>query len=191
MGFADEERYWHSACTAVIAAAILCGSKYAGIVEVPVKGIMDALLGLVNKARDNHRKSVRTAEDVLSSFIGDHYGRFVTVRRDELGKTKAELGLDLTTRSSTRGVVMGRVEIGVKTELKDFYIEEQLMRLRGHELRLRGLQAPDGDLGQGAARAGQNVRRQVRGEEEPHGRHRRPRDAGQHHALQRPPGSLR
>lgn len=128
MGFADEERYWHSACTAVIAAAILCSSKYAGIIDVPVQGVMDALLGLVNKARENHKKSVRTAEDVLSSFIGDHNGRFVTVRRDELGKTKAELGMDLSTRSSTKGSVMGRVELGVKNETKDFYIEEQLMR---------------------------------------------------------------
>lgn len=128
MGFADEERYWHSACTAIIAAAILCGSKYAGIIDVPVQGVMEALLALVNKARDNHSKSVRSAEDVLSTFIGDNYGRFVTVRRDELGKTKAELGLDLTTRSSTKGAVMGRVEIGVKTDTKDFYIEEQLMR---------------------------------------------------------------
>lgn len=126
--FSDEERYWHAACTAVITAAIICGSNRAGIVDVPVNGVLEALRDLVDKARDNQRKSIRTAEDVLSNYIRENYGRLVTVRRDELGKAKADLGLDLTTKNSTRGAVMGRVEIGMRAGVKEFYIEEQLLR---------------------------------------------------------------
>jgi hypothetical protein len=126
--FTDEERYWHAACTSVVTAAIICGSKRAGILDVPVTAVLEALGELVRAARENQRKSVRTAEDVLSNYIREHYGRLVTVRRDELGKAKADLGLDLTTKNSTRGAVMGRVEIGVRNGTKEFYIEEQLLR---------------------------------------------------------------
>jgi len=126
--FTDEERYWHAACTSVVTAAIICGSKRAGILDVPVTAVLDALGELVKNARENQRKSVRTAEDVLSMYIREQYGRLVTVRRDELGKARADLGLDLTTKNSTRGSVMGRVEIGVRNGTKEFYIEETLLR---------------------------------------------------------------
>lgn len=128
LGFSDEERYWHAACTSTVAAAVLLGEKYSQILDLPVRAIVEALRELVEKARKNHKQSARGAEDVLNTYTRDYYGKFVIVRRDSLGEAKTELGLDAATRHSTRQSVMGRIELHGPGELVEYFIEEQLLR---------------------------------------------------------------
>lgn len=128
LGFSDEERYWHAACTSTVAAAVLLGGQYSGIIDLPVRSIVDALRELVEKARISHKQSARSAEDVLNTYTRDNYGRFVIVRQDELREVKSELGLDSATRHSTRNTVMGRIELNGPAGLVEYFIEEQLLR---------------------------------------------------------------
>lgn len=128
LGFSDEERYWHAACTSSVAAAVLLGENYSGIIDLPVRAIVEALRELVEKARNNHKHSARSAEDVLNTYTRDNYGKFVIVRRDDLGSAKSELGLDEATKHSTRNSVMGRIEINGPGEVVEYFIEEQLLR---------------------------------------------------------------
>lgn len=128
LGFSDEERYWHAACTSSVAAAVLLGEKYAGIIDLPVRAIVDALRELVEAARKNHKQSARSAEDVLNTFTRENYGKFVIIRRDELGTAKSDLGLDEATKHSTRNSVMGRIELNGPGGTVEYFIEEQLLR---------------------------------------------------------------
>lgn len=129
LGFTDEERYWHAACTSVVTAGVLLGAKHAAILEVPLQGVIEALRDLVTKARANFKQSVRTAEDVLNAYIQENFGSFVTVRRDAMGGMKAELALDMTTKHSTRNRVMGRVELMGTQGASMFFIEERMLRM--------------------------------------------------------------
>lgn len=128
IGFTDEERYWHAACASTVAAAILMGQKYAGLIDLPVESIVKALEQLVRKARENYRASARSAEDVLNSFTREYYGKFVVIRKDEVGKLAAELGVDMTGKTSTRNTVMGRIEQGMRDGFVDYFIEEQILK---------------------------------------------------------------
>ena len=92
LGFTDEERYWHAACTSTVAAGILIGSSYAGLMDVPLKPVIKALKALVVDARVAHVKSARSAEDVLNTFTREFYGRFIVVRKDAHNKLLAEMG---------------------------------------------------------------------------------------------------
>lgn len=128
MGFTDEERYWHAACTATVTAAVLMGQKYSDLIDLPVTAIVKALEVLVRKARDNYRASARSAEDVLNTFTREYYGKFVVIRKDDIGRLAAELGADMTGKTSTRNTVMGRIEQGVRDGFVDYYIEEQILK---------------------------------------------------------------
>lgn len=128
LGFTDEERYWHAACTSLVAACVLTGAKHAGIVDVPVRAIIDALRELVQKNRDSHKRTHRTAEDILNAYTRDHYGKFVVIKRTEMGEVKKDLGLDLAARSNTRNTVMGRIEQNMRKGTVEFFIEEQMLR---------------------------------------------------------------
>jgi hypothetical protein len=128
--FADEERYWHAGCTAIMASAILLGDKHSGILpDLPMQALVDALRDLVNKAREAQRRAVRDAEDVLNAFTREFFGKFVVIRKDKENTIMAELGKDLTGQTSTRNTVMGRIEHGVNgANSVDYYIEEQLLK---------------------------------------------------------------
>ena len=129
MDFTDEERYWHAACTSTVAASILLGSKYANLIDMPTQAIIDALKELVVNARNAHRKSARSAEDVLNAFTREFYGKFIVVRRDENNKLLAEMGRDMTGKTSTRNTVMGRIEHGsTHVDFVEYFIEEQLLK---------------------------------------------------------------
>lgn len=65
---------------------------------------------------------------MLNAYTRDYYGKFVIVRRDDLGAAKAEMGLDASTRHSTRQTVMGRIELNGPGDLVEYFIEEQLLR---------------------------------------------------------------
>lgn len=125
--FTDEERYWHASCTSTVTAGVLLGSKYSGILDVPVQALVEALKELVEKARVAHKKSIRTAEDVLNTYTREFYGKFVVIRRDDEGRLLAELGRDAMGKTSTRNTVMGRIE-HVSPHYVDYFIEEQLLK---------------------------------------------------------------
>jgi uncharacterized protein (DUF927 family) len=61
LAFTDEERYWHTGCTVIVAAAILLGSKHANILPCPVKRVIMAQSALVDQARAVLKRSSRTA----------------------------------------------------------------------------------------------------------------------------------
>lgn len=128
LGFTDEERYWHAACTSLVAACVLTGSRYANIIDVPVRGIVEALRELVERNRDGHKRTHRTSEDILNAYTRDHYGKFVVIRRTDMGEVKKDLGLDGATRTSTRNTVMGRIEQDARKGTVEYFIEEQLLR---------------------------------------------------------------
>jgi hypothetical protein len=126
--FTDAERYWHAACTSDAAAVVLLSDKYSGIINLPFNRVVTALGGFVQKARENHKRTARSAEDILNAYTRDNYGHFVVVRRGALGDLKANLGMDEATKNSTRNTVMGRIEHGVREGCVEYFIEESLMR---------------------------------------------------------------
>ncbi len=131
MEFTDDERYWHAACTEVVAAGILLGDNYAGLLNVPINGVVEALEQLVRKARGVMRRSVRTAEDVLNAYTRDNYGGFIVVRKME-GKSILTTwgdGSDTKDASITRSKVLGRIEHNtLQPGFVEYFIEEQLLK---------------------------------------------------------------
>lgn len=128
LGFTDEERYWHAACTCTVAAAALLSSNHAGILDVPVERVIQALRGLVEQGRTNNAKAVRTAEDILNEYTRENYGQFVIVYKGDQAEAKMDLGLDARAKDSTRQHVRGRIEIDLKNQTVDYYVELQLLR---------------------------------------------------------------
>lgn len=127
--FTDDERYWHSGCATTVAAAILLGDKYAGIINLPVKGIVDALKKIVQNARSSFKQNATSAEDVLNAYTRDNYGGFIVIRKAD-GKLLAAWGDGETVdKSITRSKVLGRVEHGlIQPGFVEYYIEEQLLK---------------------------------------------------------------
>ena len=126
--FTDAERYWHAACTSSATSVVLLSDKYSGIINLPFNRTVKALGGFVNKARDNQKRTARSAEDVLNAYTRDNYGHFVVVRRGVAGSIKADLGIDEATKNSTRNTVMGRIEHGVHPGCVEYFIEESMLR---------------------------------------------------------------
>jgi len=125
----DDERFWLAGCTANVAAAILLGDNYAGIINLPVEGIIRSLKKMVTEQRGQMQGSVRTAEDILSDYTTAFYGNLVVFSAaDPLG---ARFGDDtLVEKNTLKTKVAGRVEHEVSPGYVDFYIEEQ--QLKGH-----------------------------------------------------------
>jgi hypothetical protein len=129
LDFSDEERIWHAACTSLVAAAVLLGEHYSGLLDLPVNALIGALSKLVQRARAVYRTSARSAEDVLNGYIREYHGKFVVLRKDAAGQLLADLGADLAGKTSTRSIVMGRVEHGtVREGAVEFFVEEHLLR---------------------------------------------------------------
>jgi hypothetical protein len=124
--FKDDERYWHAGCTALVAGAMLAAK--AGLVEYPIKNIIAVLKDMVDSARKLVKDNVRTAEDVLNSYVREFYGKFVVVKALD-GALAASIGENgVIDQSITRSEIAGRVEHGVTPGHVDFYIEEQLLK---------------------------------------------------------------
>lgn len=130
MGFTDEERYWHSGCTTIVAACILMGDKYAGLLNVPVEAIIAELKTLVDSSRANIKRNIRTVEDVLNSFTREFYGQFVIIKKNDAKNILSSWGNgDTVDKSITRSKVLGRVEHGMaRPGFVDYFIEEQLLK---------------------------------------------------------------
>ena len=129
LNFTDDERYWHAGCTVIVAAAVLLRKEYAGILDVEINKVINALKGLVEKGRAVISGSVRTAEDVLNTYISDNYGNFVVIKKAD-GRLLASWGEDgVVDKSITRSKVLGRVEHGLmRPGYREFFIEEGMLK---------------------------------------------------------------
>ena len=125
----DDERFWLAGCTATVTGAILVGSNYANIIDLPIEGIIAGLRKMVVDQRAQMRSSVRTAEDVLSDYTTAFYGNLIVMSAaNPLG---IRFGDDsLVEKNTLRTNVAGRVEHDVVPGFTDFYIEET--QLKGH-----------------------------------------------------------
>lgn len=129
MKFTDDERYWHAGCTVVVAAGVLLRKEYAGLLDLPIRRVIEALKALVNRARQVMKQTFRTAEDVLNAYVGEYYGQFVVIKRVE-NKILASWGEEgMVDKSITRSKVLGRVEHEtLQPGFREIFLEEQLMR---------------------------------------------------------------
>jgi len=124
----DDERYWTAGNAAIIAIVILMSKKYANIIDVPIRPIMETLRNMVNEARAAVRGNRRTAEDVLNAYTRECYGKFVVVKAID-GITRATLGgNNEIDQSLTRSDVAGRVEHEITPGHVEYFIEEQLLK---------------------------------------------------------------
>ena len=126
--FTDDERYWLAGCSAKVASAILVGSNYAGIVDLPVQGIIEVLKGMVEKLRKVIKSNFRSAEDVLNAYIRENYGKFVVVKSIDNSLAASFGDSGVIDQSITRSEIFGRVEHNVTPGYVDFFIEESLLK---------------------------------------------------------------
>jgi hypothetical protein len=125
----NDERFWMAGVGCAVTAAICFGSKYAGIVDVPVEPLLESYRRSINTIRKAMKTGKRSAEDILNGFIQEHYGKFVIVHYGDKAGPMARLG-DSTAvdKNTTRAEVMGRIEHGVTMGHVDFFIEERVLK---------------------------------------------------------------
>ena len=124
----DDERFWTAGNTACIAGAVAMGSKYMGIIDLPVERIIRVFRSLVFKSRETVKSSKRTVEDVLNSYTREFYGKFVVIKQVD-GTLAATLGDNgVLDETISRTEIAGRVEHGVTAGYIDYYIEEALLK---------------------------------------------------------------
>jgi len=125
----EDERYWTAGNSCIITVVQLLGKKYANIIDIPVKPIVEVLRMMVYSARGIIHSSERTAEDVLNAYTREYYGKFVMVKLSIEGKLIASLGgTEAVDESLTRSDIAGRVEKGFTPGHIDYFIEEQLLK---------------------------------------------------------------
>jgi hypothetical protein len=128
-GATNDERFWMAGIGVTAACCVVASDKHAGIVNVPVEPIMDALKKVVKFMRASIKAGSRTAEDVLNSFTREYYGNFIIVKFTTNEGILAELGHGgVIDASTTRSQIMGRIEHGVTPGFVDYYIEERLLK---------------------------------------------------------------
>jgi len=120
----NDERYWVAGVASCVSGSIAAGSKHAGIVDLPIREMVESYKKIVLNARTTVRSSARTVEDVLNAFTREFYGRFVVVRalNGVMVTTYGDAGI--IDESLTRTQVMGRVEHNITPGYIDYYIEE-------------------------------------------------------------------
>lgn len=126
-GATSDERYWIAGCAAIVAGAIMVGSNYADVIDLPIERIIAHLKNVVLNMRSIVKSSARSSEDILNSFIREYYGKFVIVR-DIDGERSTLINERLIDETITRAEVFGRVEEGVVPGFTLFHIEEHVMR---------------------------------------------------------------
>lgn len=129
IGATDAERFWVAGGTALISAAILLGPKYANICTINTKRVVEFLMGLVLNARRMIASNVSTASDLISSFLREYNGMLIKVGRAGAGALSALGGAQqYTLPESTRGRIVGRVEIGMTVGRIDTYIDANMLK---------------------------------------------------------------
>jgi hypothetical protein len=123
-----DERYWTAGNACILTIVQLLGKKYANLIDIPIKPIVEVLRLMVYSARGIIHGSKRNAEDVLNAYTRERFGKFVVVKYLN-GVLDATLGgngdID---QSLTRSDVAGRVEHGFTPGHVDYFIEEQLLK---------------------------------------------------------------
>jgi hypothetical protein len=122
----NDERFWMAGIgTAVHARNAF---KAAGIVDIPLRPVLNAFKKVVASMRASMKHSLRTAEDVLNSYTRDSYGSFVVIK-PSTGGLMAELGSgQMIDQTITRNKILGRVEHGITPGFIDYFIEETLLK---------------------------------------------------------------
>ena len=122
----NDERFWMAGIgTAVHARNAF---KAAGIVDIPLRPVLNAFKKVVTSMRASMKHSLRTAEDVLNSYTRDSYGSFVVIK-PSTGGLMAELGSgQMIDQTITRNKILGRVEHGITPGYIDYFIEETLLK---------------------------------------------------------------
>ena len=122
----NDERFWMAGIgTAVHARNAF---KAAGIVDIPLRPVLNAFKKVVASMRASMKHSLRTAEDVLNSYTRDSYGNFVVIK-PSTGGLMAELGSgQIIDQTITRNKILGRVEHGITPGYIDYFIEETLLK---------------------------------------------------------------
>lgn len=122
----NDERFWMAGIgTAVHARNAF---KAAGIVDIPLRPVLNAFKKVVASMRASMKHSLRTAEDVLNSYTRDSYGSFVVIK-PSTGGLMAELGSgQMIDQTITRNKILGRVEHGITPGYIDYFIEETLLK---------------------------------------------------------------
>ena len=126
----NDERFWMAGIGCAITAGVLWSEKYMGIIDMPLKQIIDAYKDVVSFMRKSMRNNVRTAENILNSYISENFGKLLVIRRHAANNTlMAEFGAGREADESiTRSSIAGRVEHDVTPGYCDFFIEEQMIK---------------------------------------------------------------
>lgn len=122
----NDERFWMAGIgTAVHARNVF---KAAGIVDIPLRPVLNAFKKVVASMRASMKHSLRTAEDVLNAYTRESYGSFVVIK-PSTGGLMAELGSgQVIDQTITRNKILGRVEHGMTPGFIDYFIEETLLK---------------------------------------------------------------
>ena len=122
----NDERFWMAGIgTAVHARNAF---KAAGIVDIPLRPVLNAFKKVVTAMRSSMKHSLRTAEDVLNAYTRESYGSFVVLKPSG-GGLMAELGSgQVIDQTITRNKILGRVEHGITPGYIDYFIEETLLK---------------------------------------------------------------
>ena len=122
----NDERFWMAGIgTAVHARNAF---KAAGIVDIPLRPVLNAFKKVVTAMRSSMKHSLRTAEDVLNAYTRESYGSFVVLKPSG-GGLMAELGSgQIIDQTITRNKILGRVEHGITPGYIDYFIEETLLK---------------------------------------------------------------
>lgn len=125
----NDERFWMAGAGCAVAMGLIMGKDRAGIVDIPLQPIIEAIRGKIELQRKSIIGGKRTAEDLLNSYVREYFGKFVIVHYGEKASILAHLGGEsMVDRNTARNEIMGRIEHGVTAGHVDFYIEERLLK---------------------------------------------------------------
>jgi hypothetical protein len=132
MDFTYDERFWWEGITACITACILLGERYANIIDLPIRNIMQSFHQIVMDMRAVIKDSERSGEDVLNAFIREYYSKCVVLRpmsKSDAGDANQEAMLvDGIMETISRGEICGRVEYDNPKGFATLYIEQRAIR---------------------------------------------------------------
>jgi hypothetical protein len=128
----DEERFWTSMISCILAGYLLAGPKYANLLEIPLTPIRDFWLRLVNRTRTIINSNQSSAKDVLNAYIREHHGHFVGVVGGVVMQNL--MGGTAIVPSSAKTTIRGRIEKDVIPGYTDFYIEIKMLRMHCAEV---------------------------------------------------------
>lgn len=128
-GATDDERFWSSGVGANIAACILTGSRFAGIVDVPWEPIIDFWLqAVVAPARAVINSNQAHAMDILNAYIRENNNNFIQAEGSVVMQNLTGQNYAITPNSDRR-LVRGRVERNVNPGYEDLYIEAKMLKI--------------------------------------------------------------